>query len=294
MRTLSRIWIAYLCAVIFVAVTAGGGGQVGHEPGLFVTLHALLLLLQVLLLLRADTLGDGQLRMLQSVFAVLGCPATFSAMAWLLPAVHPEALEITWYQIDLRWFQQDLSVALLHGVPALVCDLLQVSYALFYLLPVASVLLVGRSAGAGGYDLALVVVVAAFLASYLGYLLWPTLGPHVILPAEHAPPRGDLGVWLHARICEGEANPWDCFPSGHTWIALCCCWLVARHARRWLPVILGLALPLVFSTVALRYHWPVDVLAGAVLALPAAWSAEWLLERDRRVWREGDDLSTVS
>jgi membrane-associated phospholipid phosphatase len=37
---------------------------------------------------------------------------------------------------------------------------------------------------------------------------------------------------------------------------------------------------LVFSTMALRYHFFCDVVAGALLALPAFWLCDWLMRRD--------------
>jgi membrane-associated phospholipid phosphatase len=56
--------------------------------------------------------------------------------------------------------------------------------------------------------------------------------------------------------------------------------VVWRWARRWLPVVLAIAVPLIASTVVLRYHWPVDVVAGALLCWPVARLCDGLLDRD--------------
>jgi membrane-associated phospholipid phosphatase len=124
------------------------------------------------------------------------------------------------------------------------------------------------------------ILVFCFLCSYLGYLLFPTLPPYRFL--DHG---GELqGLWLagtlHGWIDAAEANRWDCFPSGHTMLSVVSLILVWRWARRAvLPIALLVAL-LIFSTMALRYHWSWDVLAGALLAWPAVRCCDWLLARD--------------
>ena len=57
----------------------------------------------------------------------------------------------------------------------------------------------------------------------------------------------------------------DCFPSGHTEIALVVLLYAWRFERRYFCGLLPAVGLLLFSTVYLRYHYVVDVLAGALL-----------------------------
>ena len=59
----------------------------------------------------------------------------------------------------------------------------------------------------------------------------------------------------------------DAFPSGHAAVALVVQWYAFRYFRHRAVWLLPLTTALIFSTVYLAYHYAVDVLAGAGLAL---------------------------
>jgi membrane-associated phospholipid phosphatase len=56
--------------------------------------------------------------------------------------------------------------------------------------------------------------------------------------------------------------------------------VVWRWARAAVPLFLLVVVPLCASTVLLRYHWPIDVAVGALLAWPVARLFDLLLDRD--------------
>ena len=129
-------------------------------------------------------------------------------------------------------------------------------------------------------DRALLLIVGGFLMSYLGYLLVPTIAPKLVFDG-----LGELrGVWatptLRAWIDGAEANHWDCFPSGHTWLTITSLLILRRWARRWFFVLLLPGIALIASTVLLRYHWCADVVAGALLAWPCARLCDRLADAD--------------
>src|SRR5207245_8291738 len=63
-----------------------------------------------------------------------------------------------------------------------------------------------------------------------------------------------------------EAIQRAAFPSGHTAIAIVVLAMAARYQRRLLYPLLGMTVSLVVSTVYLRYHYVIDVIAGLLLA----------------------------
>jgi membrane-associated phospholipid phosphatase len=211
---------------------------------------------------------------------LVSLPVVFSSLGWLLPAVNPEPWEWRWLALDRAVFGFDPTVAMQKLLSPLLTDLLQVTYVSFYLLPVAACLVVLRVAGTPAFDRALTIVVFAFLLSYLGYLLFPTLPPSRCL--DHGPPL--CGLWctepLHRFVDAAEWHRWDCFPSGHTMLAVISALLVRRWARRWFWPFAVVVTLLILSTMALRYHWVSDVVAGALLAWPALRLGDLLLDRD--------------
>lgn len=65
----------------------------------------------------------------------------------------------------------------------------------------------------------------------------------------------------------------DVFPSGHTELALLSVILGFRYKARSRWVILFLATGLIFSTIYLRYHYVIDLVAGALLAIITLYTA---------------------
>jgi membrane-associated phospholipid phosphatase len=63
-----------------------------------------------------------------------------------------------------------------------------------------------------------------------------------------------------------ESIAFDCFPSGHTELTILACWGSQLVSKRLFRVYLAYTPALIFATVYLRYHYSVDLLAGAALA----------------------------
>lgn len=276
--TLERVWITYLAVVLLVALVVPGGGDARHAPWTFVGVHVVVLgavLLVGAIARRHERLG----RVLRSVLACAGLPIVFSALCWLLPAVHPEPNEFWLARLENEWFGDTASRAGDFLAPWLV-EYLQVTYGVFYSIPIVAAIGAARRSGTAAYDRAVLILVGGFLVSYLGYLWVPTLGPKVVLAFAAEP----TGLWttaaIRAAIDAGESNPWDCFPSGHTMLTLTSLGILWRWNRRWFWWTLLPAASLCASTVLLRYHWVGDVLAGALLAwlCPRAFGA--LADRD--------------
>lgn len=280
MSTTERFWLCYCFLVSLVALGADGGGAENHLPVRFVCLHLVVASLQVVPLVVQRRYGDTFARVARTALALVGLPVVFSALCWILPDAHPEPYHLAWYRLDLQWFGGDVTASLRRHTPDLVCLVLQLLYASFYLLPIAASLLCLRERGPAAFDRALAIVVGGFLSSYLGYLWFPTLGPKDVLPIV-LPPTYELAHAVRQLLDEAEANPWDCFPSGHTMMSLVSVVLVHRSGSRYrLPFAVVAAL-IVLSTMVLRYHWPIDVVAGMV-AVPL-----WMRACDRLLDRDG-------
>jgi membrane-associated phospholipid phosphatase len=113
------------------------------------------------------------------------------------------------------------------------------------------------------------LVVIGYLTSYLGYILLPARGPRFELKElEHMPLHG---LWLfqgmQATLDRLESVAYDAFPSGHTELTVLAWWSSLTLSKRWFGTYFGYTLTIIFATVYLRYHYTVDVFAGAILAV---------------------------
>lgn len=113
------------------------------------------------------------------------------------------------------------------------------------------------------------LIATGFLASYIGYLLVPARGPRFVLnDLQRVPLRG---LWLfgllQSTLDRLEHVTYDCFPSGHTELAILACWGSRQISRGFGRLYVAYTVCMVFATVYLRYHYTVDVAAGAFLAL---------------------------
>lgn len=277
--TVEWVWLAYLACVTVIAVTVDGGGMATHDPGMFVLSQLPVWGAVFVSLWLATRRSHDAARVVRSGLALIGLPIVFSSLCWLLPAVHPEPFEYVWLEVDRWLFGTDIS-RLSDGMPAWLVELLQLDYAAFYGLCIVAALLAGRGSGRHAFDRSVLLIVGAFLSSYLGYLLFPTIAPKLVL--EH--PHELTGMWLAGSVRESidamEANHWDCFPSGHTLLSVVNLIILWRWARTWFWILLVPSVALILSTMLLRYHWATDVIVGALWAWPCVRCLDWLADRD--------------
>lgn len=115
----------------------------------------------------------------------------------------------------------------------------------------------------------------------MGYLLVPAIGPMYTLRDQYTVPlTQQFGIFQaqmdfidYARVHR------DCFPSLHVGISFIL-WLYAwRNSRRLFWILAPFILSLWFSTLYLRYHYMVDVIAGLILAPLCFWLSNWLFKR---------------
>jgi membrane-associated phospholipid phosphatase len=103
-----------------------------------------------------------------------------------------------------------------------------------------------------------------FAIGYVGYTIVPAQGP-LFLQQFHVSLDEYLGARLKAQLMDRTRVPRDCFPSLHTAGSLVLLWGAFRSARRLGWVLAPIVLSIPFACVYLRYHYVVDVIAGALL-----------------------------
>ena len=260
MRAQRRIWTWYLLTVLAVGLSVAiVDGVLASAP--YLALHAVGLGVVWVL----PVVGD-RARLAWVVFAALGLPAAFSAVGLALPGLNPTPCEWACLAFDRGLFGTDPTVVLAQALGRWQVEVLQLCYASFYLLPVALGVALARARRWRAFDDALNVITFGFLLSYLGYLIGPTLPPYRFLDHGGSLEGFGLAEQLHALLHALEANRFDCLPSGHTMLTLVTLALAWRYARRLFLVLLPIGAGLIVATMALRYHYVIDVISGALLA----------------------------
>jgi membrane-associated phospholipid phosphatase len=193
----------------------------------------------------------------------------------LVRLANPHDMDTTLAAWDYALFGVNPS-AWLHAFahPALT-ELMQISYALFFLVPILLPLefFLTRSKAILMRYLS-VIAIASYLL-YVGYMFLPAVGPCFTL-YDFANLNNDLpGLALTEPLRTligngagaGSLTPAltahrNCVPSGHTMISVVNAIIAFRLGSRgrWFYAVLGVAT--ICSTVYLRYHYVVDVLAG--------------------------------
>lgn len=166
----------------------------------------------------------------------------------------------------------------------LLLEVLTVCYALYYFHPIVLGALLlkderaGRATGTrfSSYVFGMLLV---FYVSYAGYFLAPAIGPRFTVPHDGPLPRGPVARAIDGTLDRLETSRHNCFPSGHTMVTVAVLVEAFRRSRKTFFCFLPFAAGLFLATVAGRYHYVVDVLAGAVLAFVVGGLARWISVR---------------
>ncbi len=123
----------------------------------------------------------------------------------------------------------------------------------------------------------LLTLALAMYIGFVGYALFPALGPVGALPGLR-PVGGNLATQTVANYAVALGT----FPSLHAGVSSAVAIDAWRTSRRWGVAFTVVAGVIWISTIYLRYHWVPDLLAGALLAVVCTWLAVRLQARRPR------------
>ncbi len=199
---------------------------------------------------------------------------TYGMLHAVVPACWEATIDGSLASADRALFGDHLGVVLEPFTSTPLTLLMAICYASYYVVPVALAWRWWRRDRLAFREL-MIGEVGALFVGYLGYLFLPAVGPHAHLPAATfgAALEGDfIGAAIRAlNARHGGVFPRDAFPSLHTANAVTALIVVWRRERRLFVACAPVLGGLIVATMYLRFHYAVDVLAGAALAV--AWHA---------------------
>jgi membrane-associated phospholipid phosphatase len=192
----------------------------------------------------------------------------YKEMANVFPFARGVVYDGAFAAIDQRVWGMQPAVWLAGIQTPALTEFLQVIYTLFIPMVLIVALVFWAQKSYAEFQYYGFLISLGYLTSYLGYVLWPARGPRFWVKELEALPLH--GLWLfhgmQVTLDKLESVAYDAFPSGHTELTILAWWSAAKISKVWFGAYFAYTSAIIFATVYLRYHYTVDVLAGAVIA----------------------------
>jgi membrane-associated phospholipid phosphatase len=217
----------------------------------------------------SDLKGIGRMATFLNQFSpILFVVLIYESLGDLIQYLHPD-IDPWLIKIDVFLFGVHPTLWMEQWITPWLTDLLSLAYVSYYFLPVILVGTLYLKNRMSELDESLFILAFGYYLSFIGYILFPAIGPRFTLtPLYSAPLEGSfITDWVRDVLNALEHNKRDCMPSGHTQIVLMLLSLAHRYEKVlfyiFLPIICGLLL----STVYLRYHYVFDLIVGLLFAV---------------------------
>lgn len=208
---------------------------------------------------------------------------TYKELTYLIPRIHPRDFDSVLAALDHRILRVNPTVWFERFTWPPLTEVLQLTYSTYYFLPIVLGLVLWKTGRFEKFHFFVFVLVLGFYLSYLGYIAVPAIGPRFLPSIVEAQTISLTGLFffqpLRQMLDNAEGITRDCFPSGHTELTLLVLYCARKFHRRTFWWLLPFAIGIVLSTVYLRYHYFVDVVAGTLVALAVVAIAKPLYNR---------------
>jgi membrane-associated phospholipid phosphatase len=191
----------------------------------------------------------------------------FEMLGWITPYVRPDIDDLL-IRIDLAIFGVHPTVWLERFFTPWAADLLALAYVSYYFMPLILIIILYVRGRKEEFSLTVTTLLLGYYLCFTAYIALPAVGPRFTLASmQHVPLHGGaISTWVLNTLNALEGNQRDCFPSGHTQTVLITLWFAFKYKRPLFWVYLPITAALILSTVYLRYHYVIDVIAGIVYA----------------------------
>lgn len=218
------------------------------------------------------------------IFPIIALVLIFDSLGSLIQYINPVKYDELLINMDYMIFKVHPTVALERFISPVLTEILQFAYTSYYFLPVILGVALKIKGKEAEFDRMIFLVLLCFFLSYIGYFLVPAVGPRYTM--NHLQGTELHGIFLRDKIdsilnnLEGIKS--DAFPSGHTAVTLVVLYTARRFQKKIFWVFLPVVLALLVSTVYLRYHYAVDVIAGILLSALTVYAGEKFYNRRER------------
>jgi membrane-associated phospholipid phosphatase len=222
----------------------------------------------------------------------------YRELSILIPQIQPRDIDDVLIRLDYFIFHVHPTVFIERFEVPVLTDVFQLVYCSYYFLPILLGLVVYLRRDIKDFIHVIFAILFSFYVTYVGYILFPAVGPRFSLYHLQTTALTGWVVTLPIR----EYLNWlehimrDAFPSGHTMLALVVLFYTWRYEKRLLFLFAPVASLIIVSTIYLRYHYAVDVLAGVILAVPTVVAVEVAMdwwEKTQKLYRSYPDIKLL-
>ncbi|MCS7214935.1 MAG: phosphatase PAP2 family protein [Thermodesulfovibrio sp.] len=202
-------------------------------------------------------------------FPLLSVLIAFDTVGVLIPYLNPNDIDELLLKLDYLILGFYPYIYFEKIANPILTELMQLSYCVYYFLPFLIGVYLIKNGEKKEFYRALFVILFCYYLSYIGYIIFPALGPRFLISHMF---QSELNGLLLANKIKDLLNSLegikrDAFPSGHVGISLVVLILMLKYSKKlfWLSIIPVFFL--IISTMYCRYHYFVDVLGGFALAV---------------------------
>lgn len=192
----------------------------------------------------------------------------YREMSILIPAVWGRSFDGLLADLDFAIWRTNPTVWLERIQTPNLTEFLQIVYTLFVPVVLLVPLVLWITGRFKEFRYCAFLIALGFVVTYVGYLMVPARGPRYLLdPLQHHALEGRWFFhWMRSTLDRIESVHYDCFPSGHTELTILAWWSSRQISKRLGWVYFAYTLCIIFATVYLRYHYTLDLAAGALAA----------------------------
>jgi hypothetical protein len=189
----------------------------------------------------------------------------------LVVAVNPVLKDAQLVELDQRLFGGQASVVLAHVVPRWLNEVFMFCYYGHFVWPLLLGIFLYRAGKLAAFQEFLLGLALLLSINYACYSIVPAIGPRYFLFGEFPTPvQGVLFTPLLDSLMRAPGFAFDCFPSGHTGVALLVLFYAWRFMRRFFWVMLLPGIGLITATLVGRFHYATDLLCAVPLVTVVA------------------------
>jgi membrane-associated phospholipid phosphatase len=216
---------------------------------------------------------------------------TFKQLYFMIAPIHGRDYDDVLIGID-RWiFGADPTVWLCNIATPWLTEIVQIAYSSFYFLFIIVGFEFYRKKDMDKFNHAAFLIIYGFYLSYVGYFFLPAVGPRFTLHDFFSLDTELPGIFTTKFLREfvnlgesiGRNTPKpseivqrDVFPSGHTQLTLLLMYITLKYKMKVKYFIWVIGILLIFGTVYLRYHYVIDLIAGAAFTALTVWSGKYI------------------
>ncbi len=208
-------------------------------------------------------------RILRYFYPFIFIGFVFESLGFIVPFINPYNKDSLFIELDRYIFGVDMAYLFNFLNIKGITDYLQLAYLSYYFLPIFLIYYLYSKKEIKKLNYALFALSMGYYISYVGYIIFPAIGPrYSLLYLENIPLHGGfIYNFIHPILNSLEHIKQDCFPSGHTEISVLVLLIFKDENKKIALIILPIVLSLILSTVVLRYHYGFDVISGLTIAL---------------------------